>query len=690
MGALYRAYDEVLDQDAAVTVMHPRLLRLEGFEARLLRELELLTGFFEGGNAGVLRHELSEPWLVAVSPYVGGRSVRHLLQSRRSLPVQEALWIALQALRCLDIAHQRGFVHRDLKPENLMLNAEPRVSVVGWGLLRIINATTSERISTYGSLFGTPEYMAPDQITVGGQGASSDLYSVGILLFELLTGQQPLVGQTVMEVLKKQIVESLPSCAERGVAVPEDLEALIQQLTAKDPLRRPSSAGEAAGRVEELLLLLPPVDTKVFAEPMNSIRRRGTDRVSAVTASALKALAKRMQDSAQLGMLAFESDPEGALEEAAPEVQATTQELVATALAGDVQEALVCAVEQGKSAKVVPDVLDALVNERKFDEVLRLEGYLSSVAPQLSAVPYYVGFAYEQLGRYDEAEKSFAGALEIAPHDLSAALHRSRCLTELMRIDEAEELLRTTTEVCSSSDVAVAKYAEFLYVVKDDAAAAVPIYERAIRLAPNRLSLRQQLGWIFCELEAFDKAETVLEELIEWSGHAELAQPIMEEVARRRVEQQLEKQASIQSGAHRLVQPADLLGVSWVDGLSHEVTGLRDWEGLRAQYLKVPLPTEVNSRPTTRFQRRLNKIDRMFQSGRYDKVAEIARRGLGDEPQSIPLLLALGRANLELGRYSEALKVYRFILKLDPDVEEARKGYNIARKRRDKNRESAD
>ena len=219
--------------------------------------------------------------------------------------------------------------------------------------------------------------------------------------------------------------------------------------------------------------------------------------------------------------------------------------------------------------------------------------------------------------------------------------------------------------------MAAAKYAEFLYVVKGDGEAAAPAYERAITLAPNRLNLRQQLAWILVEINELDRAELVLKELVEWSGDPETATVISREIAKKREQQK-------SSGAHLAPGPENVLAVVWPTWQNRQAT-LSDWETRREKYLNVPLPPEVAPRPKSKLRKRLAKIHKAMGEGDFQKVADLARMGLGDEPQSIPLLMALGQADLELGEFKEAIKVYRFVLRLDPDMKEARTNLEAAR-----------
>ncbi|MDF1663985.1 MAG: tetratricopeptide repeat protein [Planctomycetota bacterium] len=684
MGTVYKGYDQLLQEDVSITVIHPRLLRLEGFLERLRYEIEDCTQLPGIYNAGILRYELLQPWLVVVSRYIEGTPLRQILTLRGRLSFHQALWVAQQTLNSLAIAHIQNRAHKDIKPENILVTSDSELYLVGWGLLRIVNATTRESISSYGSLYGTPEYMAPDQITLGKHDSTSDMYSVGITLFELLTGTLPFQGNRIMEILKKQIVEMVPSARHYDPSIPAEVDELIQRLTAKDPSRRPESAEEAAEMIEGIIGKYATVPMHPILLPKKEeIHKRATQRISPVTATALKALAERMQNSADLGMLAFEPDDGedqvvyAQMPMETPLAPASTQTILNNALNGDVHQALQAAIDQNKTQKVVPELLEGLFDSSRFDEILNLEEFLRSILPNQPTVPFYVGLTLEKKGDYERANTLFKETLDLAPHHLPASLHRTRCLTELSRVDEAETVLEQAINTAPSSEVAAAKYAEFLYVVKGDASSAIPAYQKAIRLAPNRLQLRKQLGWILIEEGFFSHAEAVLQELIEWSGNADLATPILNELNKRKAEQKREREEQEQGQEN---QEDCFLAVEFPDKDGASPKGPKGWLEIREKYLNIPVPEVAPGKKKKRQTRtKLEKIQKQMGKGNFRRAAELALMALSNDPQSIDLLLSLGRADFELGEYQEAIKVYRYILKLQPENDEARTGLSAAR-----------
>lgn len=689
MGNTFRGHDQLLLKDASITIIHPRLLRIEGFRDRLRQEIECAMALGEEGNVGVLRYEFLQPYLIVISPFIQGVSIREVLRLHGRLDLPRALWVAHETLALLDDAHRKQLIHKDIKPENLRVCQVPKLSIVGWGMLRVINATTSESISSYGSLFGTPEYMAPDQITHGQPEAASDLYSVGISLYEMITGQPPFQGNRIVEILKKQLVEKVPSVKLLRPDVPDSVDELIQSLTAKDPKKRPDSAATAADQLRMLMADQGIQPIQPFNLPNYSVQRRATERISPVSMSALQNLAASMENSLNFGMLAFESDEEDGYADYggfAVQGQAgfapanSTQEIIANALEDNLHASLQSAVEQGKATKAVPEILEQLFTNNRHDEILTLEAYLKSVLPTMAEVPFYVGLSFEKNSAFDDACAQFEQTLALNPHHLQAALHLARCLTEGGHLDKAEAVLYQAMQTSSSSDLAAAKYAEFMYIVRRNGKAAIPAYQKAIRLAPSRLHLRKQLAWILVEEGFFESAEAVLRELSEWAGNNELAKPIFEELQRRRAEQKKARESStsiLMPGEH----PAEsaLLAVQWPEDLATDhVVGPSRWLEIREEYQNIPIPPPVEKK-TGKKKTRKGRIKQALAVNDYQKAADLARMGLAEDPKNVYYLLALGRADFELGQYDEAVKVYRFVTKIDPSNDEAKTGLSAAK-----------
>ena len=244
MGVVYLARDPVLDREVAVKVMTPDVLSQEAVE-RFKREARVVARMDHPAIVGV--HDLGEHSgsLFFVMAYVPGSSLRSFL-SDQSLSLGEVLDIGIQVSEALDYSHQAGVVHRDIKPENiLVMRSSPgnvRVRVTDFGLAM---ATTENRLTRTGSVVGTMAYLSPEQLTTKAIDGRSDIYSLGIVLYECVTGHPPFGGE-VQSVLYRIAHEAPDSPRMLGADIREDFEEIIMRCLEKDPASRPQNAGEVA------------------------------------------------------------------------------------------------------------------------------------------------------------------------------------------------------------------------------------------------------------------------------------------------------------------------------------------------------------------------------------------------------------------------------------------------------------
>ena len=174
--------------------------------------------------------------------YVEGRTLKELIVSRGSCPVPVAITYVRQVLAGLRFAHRAGIVHRDVKPHNVIVDSEGRVKVMDFGIAR---AGTSQ-MTEVGSIIGTAQYLSPEQARGAPVDESSDLYSTGILLYELLTGAVPFNGETPVEVAMKHLSQVPEPPSRLRPEVPHDLDLVVIRALAKEPAERYRSAQEPA------------------------------------------------------------------------------------------------------------------------------------------------------------------------------------------------------------------------------------------------------------------------------------------------------------------------------------------------------------------------------------------------------------------------------------------------------------
>ncbi|MEU2393727.1 serine/threonine-protein kinase [Streptomyces sp. NPDC007369] len=246
MGEVWRADDAVLRRQVAVKVLLPALLDDPAFAARFRREATVLASLSHPGIVNV--HDYGESPLDSgeciayiVMELIEGRPLNEVRTRSGPLPPEKALDIAAQALDALHVAHLQGVTHRDIKPSNLMLGSDGRVTVTDFGIARSSAASTA--ITDSHAVLGTALYMAPEQAEGLGAVAASDLYSLGVVVYELLTGEPPFTGASVVEIALKHVREPAPALPD---ALPGPVRAFVARALAKQPEERFADASVMA------------------------------------------------------------------------------------------------------------------------------------------------------------------------------------------------------------------------------------------------------------------------------------------------------------------------------------------------------------------------------------------------------------------------------------------------------------
>lgn len=244
MGAVYLAHDPILERDVAIKVIPPELLTPEAVQ-RFKREARVVAKMDHPAIVGI--HDVGEhdSSLFLIMPFVKGTNLRAFLREG-SLSLGDVLDIGIQVAEALEYSHSQEVIHRDIKPENIMvLRSESeglRVRVTDFGLAV---ATTENRLTRTGSFVGTIAYLSPEQLSTKTIDNRSDIYSLGVVLYECLTAQPPFTGE-VQSVLYRIVHENPDSLRLRGAEVREELETIIMQCLEKNPSRRPQRAKEVA------------------------------------------------------------------------------------------------------------------------------------------------------------------------------------------------------------------------------------------------------------------------------------------------------------------------------------------------------------------------------------------------------------------------------------------------------------
>jgi serine/threonine-protein kinase len=241
MAAVWEAEDKVLTRRVAIKVLHPHLAGDDGFRTRFRREAvaaarlahpHIVTTYDTGRDADVA---------YIVMELVEGTTLARLLKSSGPLPVAKAIDVAVQVADALACAHTHGVVHRDVKPANILLRQDGHVKVADFGIAK---AGAGNDLTRTGVVMGTAKYLSPEQVSGSPAEASSDIYALGIVLYEMLCGAPPFVGDTELSTAVARLTAAPGSLRERREDVPRSLEAVVLRSLARDPVARFQSAEE--------------------------------------------------------------------------------------------------------------------------------------------------------------------------------------------------------------------------------------------------------------------------------------------------------------------------------------------------------------------------------------------------------------------------------------------------------------
>ena len=275
MAAVYLVHHVTIRKRMAAKVLHPSLLQIPEMLARFEREA-LVAGHLEHPNVAAAHDfgRTDDGRLFFVLEYIEGRELRALLQ-QGPVSVARTIHIARQIASVLEMAHSFHIVHRDLKPENIMLTqraGQPDfVKILDFGLAKVpvdmrmktsisaVPGTVSPQLTKIGALYGTPGYLAPEQATSEAVDGRCDLYALGSILYEMLTGRTPFDGNTVLEIIDEHLQKPLPPMRQRAplIMIPEPVEALVRRLLAKRPEDRFADPRALLAALEPLAVTYP-------------------------------------------------------------------------------------------------------------------------------------------------------------------------------------------------------------------------------------------------------------------------------------------------------------------------------------------------------------------------------------------------------------------------------------------------
>lgn len=284
MATVYLATDLRLERRVAVKVMHGHLADDSQFKQRFIQEARSAARLAHPNVVNVFDQGQDSESAYLVMEYLPGITLRDLLDEYGSLTPQQTIDISEAVLSGLSAAHKAGIIHRDLKPENVLLADDGRIKIGDFGLARAASANTA----TGAQLLGTIAYLSPELVTRGVADTRSDIYAVGIMMYEMLTGEQPFTGEQPMQIAYRHANEPVPAPSAKNAKIPRELDEIVLWATMKDPDQRPTDArvlleqvrdtesvvDEATtGSTRAYTQVLPPAPTPRTTDP---IRRRAT------------------------------------------------------------------------------------------------------------------------------------------------------------------------------------------------------------------------------------------------------------------------------------------------------------------------------------------------------------------------------------------------------------------------------
>ena len=294
MATVYLATDLRLERRVAIKVMHGHLADDSQFKQRFIQEARSAARLAHPNVVNVFDQGQDSEMAYLVMEYLPGITLRELLQEHRVLTTEQTIDIMEAVLGGLAAAHKAGIVHRDLKPENVLLADDGRIKIGDFGLARAASANTA----TGAALLGTIAYLSPELVTRGIADTRSDIYAAGIMMFEMLVGEQPFKGDQPMRIAYQHANDAVPAPSSKNPRVPAELDDLVLWATAREPDDRPADAREM---LDELQLTKSALLTALPAKTGSTPTQRTMVIPSAVATAATAAVLQPTDETQVLG-----------------------------------------------------------------------------------------------------------------------------------------------------------------------------------------------------------------------------------------------------------------------------------------------------------------------------------------------------------------------------------------------------
>ena len=283
MSSVYRAHDTLLERNVAIKILHEHVGRDAEQVERFKREARAVAQLSHPNIVTVIDRGERDGRQFIVFEYVEGENLKQLVLRAGPLPIRRALEIAVEVAHALGFAHRQGLVHRDVKPQNVLIAPGGEAKVTDFGIARSVDV---EGLTQTGSVLGTSHYIAPEQARGGAVDERTDVYALGAVLYELLTGDVPYAGDNFVAVALRHVNEAVPGVREHRAEVTPRLDAAVRRAMAKDPADRFASMDELEAQLRACLAelgpdlerdatLVVPSAIRAGTRPMAPKRRRG-------------------------------------------------------------------------------------------------------------------------------------------------------------------------------------------------------------------------------------------------------------------------------------------------------------------------------------------------------------------------------------------------------------------------------
>jgi len=283
MANVYLAEDEDLGRRVAIKILNDRYAADELFNERFRREAKSAAALSHPNIVSIYDRGEADGRSYIAMEVIEGRSLKELILTSGALPISEAVEYAKRILNALRFAHRNGIIHRDIKPHNILLGAEERLKVTDFGIAR----AGASQMTEAGSIMGTAQYLSPEQARGAPVTAASDLYSVGIVLYEMLTGKTPFTGDSPIEIAMKHLNEAPRPPSELRPEIPPELDQIVLRALAKDPAERYQAAEEFSADLDRVEAGIPiaPETTAAATAVLTGMPTAATQVIAPETAT---------------------------------------------------------------------------------------------------------------------------------------------------------------------------------------------------------------------------------------------------------------------------------------------------------------------------------------------------------------------------------------------------------------------